>query len=294
MVLAATGVLRGLQDTRTPLVVAVGGNALNVVLNVVLVYGVGPFAAWASPAPRSARSLAQVGMAAALRRGRGPRRPPATGAALRPHLAGHPAAARAGVAAGGPHPDPARRPAGHDVRRRRGLAADDDRRPVAAHQVALTLWTLLAFALDAVAIAAQAIIGRALGAGDVAGDPRADPADGAVGVWSAGWSPALAAGAVSPVLGRLFTPDPAVQQAARAGAARRRAGAAGGRRGLRARRRADRRRRRHATSPGPAWSRSCVYAPVGAARSAPRRRGAAGLRGSGWRSPACFMGARAS
>src|SRR6185436_13423311 len=40
-VLAATGVLRGMQDTRTPLVVAVVGAAANVVLNLVLVYGVG-------------------------------------------------------------------------------------------------------------------------------------------------------------------------------------------------------------------------------------------------------------
>ena len=40
VVLAATGVLRGLQDTRTPLAVAVGGAALNVVLNLVLVHGV--------------------------------------------------------------------------------------------------------------------------------------------------------------------------------------------------------------------------------------------------------------
>ena len=39
VVLAATGVLRGLQDTRTPLVVAVVGAAANVVLNIVLVYG---------------------------------------------------------------------------------------------------------------------------------------------------------------------------------------------------------------------------------------------------------------
>ena len=40
---------------------------------------------------------------------------------------------------------------------------------IAAHQVAFRLWTLLALALDAIAIAGQAITGRYLGAGDVAG-----------------------------------------------------------------------------------------------------------------------------
>src|SRR5881394_1366940 len=38
-VLAGTGVLRGLQDTRTPLAVAVGANLMNIVLNAVLVLG---------------------------------------------------------------------------------------------------------------------------------------------------------------------------------------------------------------------------------------------------------------
>jgi putative MATE family efflux protein len=40
---------------------------------------------------------------------------------------------------------------------------------VAAHQIILSLWSLLAFALDAIAIAGQAIIGRYLGAGDTEG-----------------------------------------------------------------------------------------------------------------------------
>jgi Na+-driven multidrug efflux pump len=40
---------------------------------------------------------------------------------------------------------------------------------VAAHQVAFTIWLFLSLALDAVAIAGQAIVGRYLGAGDAAG-----------------------------------------------------------------------------------------------------------------------------
>ena len=43
---------------------------------------------------------------------------------------------------------------------------------LATHQVAITLWTLLAFVLDAIAIAAQAITGRYLGAGDVTAPGR--------------------------------------------------------------------------------------------------------------------------
>ena len=39
---------------------------------------------------------------------------------------------------------------------------------LAAHQLAVTIWGFLAFGLDAIAIAAQAITGRYLGAGDVA------------------------------------------------------------------------------------------------------------------------------
>jgi Na+-driven multidrug efflux pump len=49
------------------------------------------------------------------------------------------------------------------------IAARQGNAAIAAHQIAFRAWTLLAFALDAIAIAGQAITGRYLGAGDVAG-----------------------------------------------------------------------------------------------------------------------------
>ena len=60
--LAATGVLRGLQDTRTPLVVAVVGNLANIALNVLLVYGLDLGIAGSA----LGTDLAQLGSAAAL------------------------------------------------------------------------------------------------------------------------------------------------------------------------------------------------------------------------------------
>jgi len=53
--MAAFGALRGLQDMRTPLAIALAQNALNIVLDAVLIFGLGPIpafgiagAAWAS------------------------------------------------------------------------------------------------------------------------------------------------------------------------------------------------------------------------------------------------------
>ena len=53
--------------------------------------------------------------------------------------------------------------------------------PLAAHQVAATVWTFLVFALDALAIAAQALTGKALGAGDVPAARSATDDHGALG-----------------------------------------------------------------------------------------------------------------
>ncbi|MBT2382790.1 MATE family efflux transporter [Streptomyces sp. ISL-11] len=159
VVLAATGVLRGLQDTRTPLYVAVGGFALNAGLNAALVYGAGlgiAGSAWGTV-------IAQCAMAAVyltvVVRGAGRH-----GASLRPDAAGIRACAHAGV------PLLVRTLSLRAVLMiATAVAARLGDTAIAAHQVVLSLWSLLAFALDAIAIAGQAIIGRYLGADDAAG-----------------------------------------------------------------------------------------------------------------------------
>ncbi|GAA2355813.1 MATE family efflux transporter [Streptomyces cuspidosporus] len=159
VVLAATGVLRGLQDTRTPLYVAIGGFAANAALNATLVYGAGlgiAGSAWGTVIAQCA--MAGVYLTVVVR---GARR---HGATLRPDPAGIRACAHAGV------PLLVRTLALRTVMVIATAVAarlgDDE---IAGHQIVLSLWNLLAFALDAIAIAGQAIIGRYLGAGDAEG-----------------------------------------------------------------------------------------------------------------------------
>ncbi|MEU2431406.1 MATE family efflux transporter [Streptomyces sp. NPDC007861] len=159
VVMAATGVLRGLQDTRTPLYVAIAGFAANAALNVGLVYGAGlgiAGSAWGTV-------IAQWGMAAAYLVVviRGARR---HGASLRPDAAGIRASAHAGV------PLLVRTLSLRAVLMiATAVAARLGDTDIAAHQIVLALWSLMAFALDSIAIAGQAIIGRYLGADDPEG-----------------------------------------------------------------------------------------------------------------------------
>lgn len=203
LMLAATGVLRGLQDTRTPLVVAVTGNLANIVLNVVLVYGLGPLDGLGIAGSALGTLLAQLGSALALVWVviRAARREEAT---LRPDLPGIRQAGRAGV------------PLIMRTLMLRAsllvmtyLAAQRGETDLATMQLALTLWTFLAFTLDAVAIAAQAITGRHLGAGDLEGTRRVTRRMERWG-WLSGVTTGLALAALSPFLGRLFTSDQAV------------------------------------------------------------------------------------
>ncbi|MEI2732096.1 MAG: MATE family efflux transporter [Dermatophilaceae bacterium] len=197
--LAVTGVLRGLLDTRTPLVVSVIGFGANVVLNLVLVtvldFGIAGSA--------FGTLVAQTAMAGGLvvvlvRRAREASTP------LRPHPGRVLAAALHGAAL-----------FGRTVALRLvllltvGAAASFGDPALAAHQISATLWSFLAFALDALAIAAQAIVGRDLGAG------RADAARAATSRllrWGVGFGlvVGVALVAIRPMLLTLFTTDPVV------------------------------------------------------------------------------------
>jgi len=199
VMLAATGILRGLQDTRTPLVVAVAGNLLNIILNLALVYGLDLGIAGSA----IGTDLAQLASAAALLAVvvRAVRR---QGASLRPDLPGVRRAARAGVAL---------------VIRTLTLRASLlvmtygavmlGATATAANQLAMTIWAFLAFALDAIAIAAQAITGRYLGAADLEGTRTVTSRMVRWGLWS-GVVTGVGLAALAGVLGVLFTPDPAV------------------------------------------------------------------------------------
>ncbi|WP_073496865.1 MATE family efflux transporter [Actinacidiphila paucisporea] len=220
VVLAATGVLRGLQDTRTPLAVAVGGFTANAGLNAILVYGAGlgiAGSAWGTV-------IAQNGMAAVylwvvvrgIRRqscesgrtavkGDGGTR--GWWAALRPDPAGIRACAHAGL------PLLVRTVSLRAVLLiATAVAARLGDTEIAAHQITLTVWSLLAFALDAIAIAGQAIIGRYLGAGDADGARAACRRMIEWGV-ACGVVLGLLVALARPLVGPLFSSDPAVQDA---------------------------------------------------------------------------------
>ncbi len=202
--LAGAGYLRGTQDTVTTLAIAAGSNVANLVLELVLIYGLGR----GIGASATATVVAQVGaagvyLALVVRHAR------AGGVALRPDVArlrGLLSVARAlfvrtaslllalALATA--------------VAARLGVVA------LGAHQIAFQVWSFLALVLDAIAIAGQAMIGRLLGAGD---------ADGAraAGRRMVGWGVvvgvvvgvAIAAG--RGVLAPLFTNDAAVVHSAR-------------------------------------------------------------------------------
>lgn len=202
VVTAATGLLRGLQDTRTPLLVAVGANLANIGLNWLLVYPLGLGIGGSALGTALAQTGAGAAMLVVAVRGARDHH-----VSVLPRLAGVGRAARAGVAL---------------VVRALTLngafliatyaAAGLGTVALATHQLTESVWMFLAYALDAVAIAAQAIVGRHLGAGDVAGARTVTARMlwwGVVGGVVSG----VVVAATAPLLGMLFTTDPQVRRA---------------------------------------------------------------------------------
>lgn len=198
--MAGTGYLRGIQDARTPLVVAVTTAIANLVVQVVLIEGFDR----GIGASALATVLAQTGGAAVYltKVVGGARR---TGAALRPDpvalrrlatigrdLLIRTAALRLALGAS------------TAVAARLGVV------PLAAHQIAFEVLTFLSLSLDALAIAGQSLVGTDLGAGAAA---RARATARRILVWGAGAGvvTGLVLAVVRTLLAGVFSDDAAVE-----------------------------------------------------------------------------------
>jgi len=154
--LVGNGYLRGVQDTRTPLVIAVAANVLNLVIELALVYGLDlgvAGSAWGTVIAQTLAAGAFLGILGSRIR--------ASGASLRVdrvelarlvrvgrHLFVRTAALLAALTLA------------------TSVAARVDDPTLAGHQIALQIETFLALVVDGLAIAGQALTGAALGAGD--------------------------------------------------------------------------------------------------------------------------------
>ena len=199
IVFAATGLLRGLQDTLTPLWIAGLGFGANAVLNALFIYGLG----WGIAGSAAGTVVAQWGMVAAyvLVIGRLARR---HASPVRPHRAGLRGSARLG---------------GWLFVRTLSLrvallatvfvATTLGTAELAGWQVVFTLFSTAAFALDALAIAAQALVGKGLGAHDEPGVRHVLHRTVAWGGWF-GVAVGVLIAALSGVIGLLFTGDAAL------------------------------------------------------------------------------------
>jgi MATE family, multidrug efflux pump len=153
LALGGQGYLRGIEDLRTPLVIVIAGNAVNVVLEVLFVYGFG----WGIEGSAWGTAIAQLGMGAAfvvvITRGlhAGEARPERLLArrvlSLGKWIFIRTSALMGSFVLAGA------------VATRFGEAA------IGAHQIAFQLFIFLALVLDSIAIAGQIIVGRELGAG---------------------------------------------------------------------------------------------------------------------------------
>ena len=195
LVLAGNGWMRGVQLTRAPVVIVLVANGLSAVASPVLVYPLGLGLVGSAWANVGAQVVAAGLFLRALHRETAGRRPD-LGVMRAQLVLGRDLIVRAAafqaafmVAAG--------------VAARMGTAQ------IAAHQIGMQLWEFTALLLDSFAIAAQSLVGAALGASHAR---VARQVAGQVSRWSLGAGSAFAAvyAAGWSVIPRLFTSSPAV------------------------------------------------------------------------------------
>jgi putative MATE family efflux protein len=192
---AGNGWLRGVQDTRRPLYYVLGANLLSAVACPVLVYGFGLGLIGSAVANAAAQTLSGALFVRALVAERVPLRP-------------HPAVLRRQLVLGR---DLLLRGAAFQASfiSAAAVAARFGSAALAAHQIALQLWFFCALVLDAVAIAAQSLVGAALGAGE-AGEAKSLARRIATIGLASGAAFAVVIGAGAGVLPKAFTTDPEV------------------------------------------------------------------------------------
>lgn len=196
VVLAGNGWMRGVQDTRRPVRIVVAANAVSAVASPLLVYPVGLGLVGSAVANLVAQAGGGALFVVALHAERRGWRP--TWARVRAQLL-----------------------VGRDLLLREvgfqaaflcaaGVATRMGTAQIAAHQIGFQLWTLTALLLDSLAIAAQSLVGSALGGGDGALARRTAGRVARLGLWSGlGTGALLAAGwAVVPLA---FTSSGAVR-----------------------------------------------------------------------------------
>jgi len=198
VVTAGHGIFRGYLDTRTPLVVTLGLNLVNLILDPLLIFGLGLGIEGAAIATVIAQWTGALWFLDLLLRRR--RKDLGIDLAI-PRLAelipflriGGALALRTFALIG-------------TMTLATAVATRIGNVEVAAHLVATEIWLFLALVVDALAVAGQALVARYRGAGDPA---SARAAADRLLVWGLRIGVGLAALflALAPVLPRLFTPD---------------------------------------------------------------------------------------
>lgn len=200
VVLAATGVMRGLKNTRAPMLVLTVAAVVNVILNLVLVYPAGLGVAGSALGTVIAQTGAAVWLSVVvLRRAIGQRAPlwPQPSAVLAAAAAGLPLLTRTVLLR-------------VVVLCMTFVAAAQGDTALASHQIAFTLWFLLAMPAEAFATSGQAMVAHVLGASDTGG-ARAVARRVAAWGFASGLLLSVLLLALRPVYVPVFTVDPAVR-----------------------------------------------------------------------------------